>query len=125
VVEPTRLTDAESDAWDALHDNANIICTCDGCNYYSPTFDADKPCELGEHIKAILTARVRDAKATALRDAKALGEEWMWRAKVFADKAAEVHPVHRQHYADTSENYEYFASCLLAAVGASDEGNQT
>lgn len=58
---PRPMSDAEGDAWDALTDNANVICTCDGCNYYSPTFNEAKPCELREHIESIVTARERAA----------------------------------------------------------------
>lgn len=52
------MSDTEGDAWDALHDDADIICTCGGCNYYSPTYDPDRECSLTTHIKAISAAIV-------------------------------------------------------------------
>lgn len=55
---PEDMSDAEGDAWDALHDDSDVICTCDGCNYYSPTYDHQRECSLNTHIEAVVSARL-------------------------------------------------------------------
>lgn len=60
--EPSGLmSDAEGAAWDALHDDAEIICCCDGCNFYSPTYDEARECSLSLHVKAIRAAALAAA----------------------------------------------------------------
>lgn len=38
--------------YDAVGEETNIICTCDGCNYYSPTYDPDGDCRLYSIVRA-------------------------------------------------------------------------
>lgn len=57
------LVDREGDAWDALGEDSDVNCVCDGCNYYSPTYDESRPCSLTTHVKAIGAARIRDLLA--------------------------------------------------------------
>lgn len=66
LTDTQQMSDAEGDAWDALHDDPNIICTCDGCNFYSPTHDPDGGCSLTTHVKAISAAAAREHVTAAL-----------------------------------------------------------
>ena len=54
--DPT-LIDAEGTAWEALWDDHQIICTCDSCNHYSPTYAPGSKCVLRKHVERILAAR--------------------------------------------------------------------
>lgn len=66
LTDTQQMSDAEGDAWDALYDDPNIICACDGCNFYSPTYDPDGECSLTTHIKAISSVVVREHVTAAL-----------------------------------------------------------
>lgn len=66
LTDTQQMSDAEGAAWDALHDDPNIVCTCDGCNFYSPTHDPDRECSLAAHIQAISRVVVREHVTAAL-----------------------------------------------------------
>lgn len=66
VAAPEEMIDGEGDAWDALHGDTDIICTCDGCNYYSPTYDDQRECSLNTHIEGIVAARLAEIVANLL-----------------------------------------------------------
>lgn len=61
AAEKVALTDAEGDAWDALGEDTDIVCCCDGCNFYSPSYDESRECSIQTHVKAIVAARVAEA----------------------------------------------------------------
>lgn len=83
-----RATLSEDEAWDAMWDDHEIICTCDGCNHYSPTYDRDRECNLATHVKAILAARER-----ALREERSvLDEVTAERARQDAKWGEQNHP---------------------------------